>query len=208
MKIDIVGNRDNCGPGCDAFIAKWSAWTKVYEGQEMAILKIDPFYYDNLESDTRYMIRKASKRGYTFGYFDYNSFLYDIYQINTSKEVRQGKVMSQSYLEYPTAIGVDQSRCDLHRYVRIGGFKDSRLLAYCAVAVLNEAAILNTIIGHADALTDGVMNGLINSVVDKFVYNSTAVKYLNYLTMRSATKDLEAFKRRAGFQPYEVFFSV
>ncbi len=152
------------------------------------------------------MITKAQRRGYTYGGFNYNdpNILQDIYEINTSKKERQNKPMSESYLEYPTPIGRELQRCDTHKYLRVGGFKYSKMYAYCAIAFVNELAILNTIIGHADALTDGVMNGLIDYLV--MICESERIRYLNYLTIESSGESLQAFKHSVGFESYEVRF--
>lgn len=206
IKLDIVGDTTKCGTDCPDYIAKWSAWCAQYERKRLALIWADDHYYNGLDRGSRYMIRKVIDRGYVFHEFNYNDHLQDIYEINTSKAERQGKKMTESYLTYPMAISRELERCETHRYLRIGGFRGGKMYAYCAVAVLNELAILNTIIGHADALTDGIMNGLINHLAEMCA-SMPNVKYLNYLTMESSGDSLQAFKRSVGFESYQVSFT-
>lgn len=205
IQIDIHGDLSKCGSDCGPFLAKWSAWCNKFDGERLALIKIDRDYFNHLNRKSRQMITKSQRRGYTYRRFNYNDYLQDIYEINTSKEERQNKPMAEGYLEYPTPISSEFHRCDTHKYLRVGGFKDSKMYAYCAVAFVNELAILNTIIGHADALTDGVMNGLIDYLV-RICDDGGRVKYLNYLTMESSGESLQAFKRSVGFESYEVRF--
>jgi hypothetical protein len=198
LKIDIIGDRSRCGYWCETSLNKWSLWCSDFDGSDD--------YFENLTAKSKNMVRKARKRGYVYHGFDYNNYLQDIYEINTSKSVRQGKPMTSSYTIYPTPIHSKYQGCDNHTYFWAGGFKDGKMYAYCAVAVVNELAIINTILGHADALTDGIMNGLINYLVQvcRVVYG---VKYLNYLTMENSSESLQAFKRHVGFESYTVSFS-
>jgi len=203
IQIDIHGEVSKCAPDCGPFLDKWSAWCDNYDGERLALIEVSDEYFDSLKRKSRQMITKAKRRGYTYDGFNYNDYLQDIYEINTSKIERQNKPMTESYLEYPTP-SAEFAGCHIHKYFRLGGFKDGKLYAYCAVAVVNELAILNTIIGHADALTDGVMNGLINFLV-KVCYVER-VRYLNYLTIENSGESLQGFKRRVGFESYEVRF--
>jgi len=204
IQIDIHGDLNKCGPDCGPFLAKWSAWCNKFDGERLALIKIKNDYFKNLDRKSRQMITKAQRRGYTYREFNYNDYLQDMYEINTSKAERQNKPMTESYLEYPTPIGPELQRCDTHKYFRVGGFKESKMYAYCAIAFVNELAILNTIIGHADALTDGVMNGLIDYLV--MICENEGIRYLNYLTIENSGESLQAFKRSVGFESYEVRF--
>jgi len=205
IELNIYGDLTKCGPDCAPFLAKWAAWCQQFDGNRLALVYTDDRYYDSLDRKSRAMIRKAEARGYVYGSFNYNDHLDSIFEINTSKETRQGKPMTEAYLEKPTPINDYMQRCHVHRYNRLGAFKDGKLRAYCAMATLNELAILNTIIGHADALPDGVMNGLIHYIVMDCSY-TPGVKYLNYLTIESSGESLQAFKRSVGFESYQVRF--
>jgi hypothetical protein len=176
-----------------------------YDGRRMALIKVSDDYFESLDAKSRNMVRKAKKRGYVYHGFDYNNHLQDMYEINTSKPERQGKPMTDAYTTYPTPIHSEFQGCHMHKYFRVGGFKNGKMYVYCAVAVVNELAIINTILGHADALTDGIMNGLISYLVQacRVIYGA---KYLNYLSMESSGESLQAFKRSVGFESYQVHF--
>lgn len=175
-----------------------------YDGKRMALITVSDDYFQSLSAKSKNMVRKAKKRGYVYHGFDYNNYLQDIYEINISKPKRQGRPMTENYMTYPTPIHSKFHGCSSHKYFHVGGFKDGKMYAYCAVAVVNELAIINTILGHADALTDGIMNGMINYLV-RICY-ADGIKYLNYLTMENSSESLQAFKRHVGFESYAVSF--
>lgn len=161
-------------------------------------------YLQQVGAKTRNMIRKADKRGYVAGVFDYNDFLDDVYSVNTSKKFRAGRRMTKSYQERPWPVRVDNS-CSSHRLVYVGVFKDGRLVAYAKVVIVGEVAVLDRFIGHGDNLRDGVMNLLLYAVVCYCV--SVGVYWVNYLTMESASKGIEDFKRHAGFRATDVVWT-
>ena len=152
------------------------------------------------------MVKKANRFFY-YQTFNYNHHLEEIFAINTSTPHRQGKPMSLTYLTRPEPIRIPYKLCNTqHRYVFIGGFDDEHTLkAYCALAIVGEIAILNTIIGHCDSLSHGVMNGLI-SHLNTYLHSTTGVRYLNYLDLINCLDGLASFKRSVGFRPVQVHF--
>jgi hypothetical protein len=204
-----LGLGHNCfgGDKCVPYMDKWSEWCYNHEDLPLAMLPIglSDYRQDILDNKSRNMIVK-SKRHFYYMVFNYNMHLDEIYQINTSKLERQGKPMSPGYLKRPESIKVPYDLCNVqHRYVHIGGYDDSALKAYCALAIVGEIAILNTIIGHADSLSKGIMNGLIDYIVS-YLETTTGVRYLNYLDMINCAEGLRSFKDSVGFRPIQVFF--
>jgi len=196
----------NTFPDCKAYLEKWSSWCFEHERQPLAILPLWYDYRNIIDGKSRNMIRKANKY-YYYQVFNYNYHLEEIYQINTSLPERQGKPMSPSYLTRPSAIQKPDVLClTQHRYVFIGGFNaESTLKAYCALAIVGEIGILNTIIGHCDSLSHGIMNGLIDYIVS-YLKTSTGVKYLNYLDLINCGPGLKAFKESVGFRSMSCEF--
>jgi hypothetical protein len=177
----------------------------------MALIAIPKTYDEYLAAigpKSRNMLRKAERGGYIFRHFDYNAHLQDIYEINTSKESRGGRAMTEAYREYPqpSADG-NVGCCQQHRRIYYGCFLQNKLVAYCMLIYLNDIGVINTILGHGAYLSGGIMNGLVGSIVKECVEHRS-VKYINYLTLYGGTPQLIGFKRRVGFQSYAVFVDV
>jgi hypothetical protein len=197
-----------CGNDCKAFVDRWDYWCADHHRNRLALIDVrkpNEYFHKVLDAKSRNMIRKCTKTGYTFRPFTYNNYLDAMYQINTSKEIRQGKPMSEKYRVRPEPIVKDYELCEMHKHIWWGGFKDQELLAYCNLVVLKDIAIINTILGHDKALTYGIMNGLINRLV--WVSKTTGVKYLNYLDLENCSKSMRRFKESVGFESYRVEFS-
>lgn len=201
LGLDCPEERD-----CNDYITKWGEWCLSHQSVPMAMMPIEPGYSYWLDAKSRNMIVKSA-RYYYYQVFEYNNHLQDIYEINTSTPHRQGKPMAPSYLTRPEPIRVPYVLCNTkHRYVHIGGFDDSHTLrAYCALALVGEVAIINTILGHCDALPHGVMNGLM-AYINSYLNNFSGVKYLNYLDLINCGEGLSRFKRSVGFRSMEVHF--
>ena len=203
LGVDCIQEKD-----CPNYVTKWGSWCISRQDLPLAMLPIGlPDYRkDILDAKSRNMIVKAT-RHYYYQVFNYNYHLNEIYAINTSTPHRQGKPMSPGYLTRPEPIQIPYDLCGTsHRYVHIGGFDDaSKLQAYCALAVVGEVAIINTILGHCDALPNGVMNGLIDYIVS-YLQTTTGVRYLNYLDMVNCGEGLARFKRSVGFRSVQVSF--
>jgi hypothetical protein len=166
-------------------------------------------FLKQIKSKTRNMIRK-SKKILTFNIFNYNDYLEDIYNINTSLEIRQNKCMTETYLEYPKK-RTDCEKgftCDkLHKTLYYGAFKENILVGYVEGVHLNNLLVINKILGHGAYLNHGVMNGLINFLVE---YNlNSNIKYINYLKMNpNKHSGTDFFKKNCGFNNYSCFFEI
>jgi hypothetical protein len=194
-------------PDCKLFMEKWSTFCFEREYKPIAMLDIAPNYRkETLDAKSRNMVVK-SKRHFYYQVFQYNYHLEDIYKINTSMPERQGKPMTTAYLTRPVPIGQPYNLCiSQHRYVHIGGFTEvGELKGYCALAIVGQIAIINTILGHCDSLTYGVMNGLIDYITS-YLKTTTGVKYLNYLDLTNCGPGLKKFKQSVGFKSVCVNF--
>jgi hypothetical protein len=170
------------------------------------MLPVSLSYMPNtLDAKSRNMVRKSQKLNYVFKAFKYNDYLEDIYEVNISKSVRQGRPMTAGYLTPPPAIGYVDKLCYKHQYMWFGMFdQNDTLRSYCALALVNEIAIINTIIGHGEYLPDGIMNGLIHGMVMYCL--TTPVEYMNYLTLEDCGPGLRRFKESVGFESMRVSF--
>jgi hypothetical protein len=189
---------NDCGPDCAAFRQKWREWwnTKMV-GFPVAILDCRPGYMDRLDDKGRNMVRKAT-RNYVCRRFDYNAELAGIDEVNASKPERQGKPMSGWYAE-PAQPTLPMSLCPRHRDLWFGAFfPDGNLAAYCHLELVGDLAIINSILGHAEA--PAAVNGLIAYMTTWMLHEGGT--WINYLHMTD--NSLGAFKRSVGFE--EVWF--
>jgi hypothetical protein len=161
-------------------------------------------YWQLIGAKGRNMVRKAEKLGYSFDQFPWNERIDDIFAVNTSMSHRGGKEMTAGYKQRPSMIG-SSAFCDLQQRKYYGAFKDGRLYAYLVLVVFGHFSTINTILGHGEHLKDGIMNGLIDSVVRDLVREGK-VRYVNYLTLKGGREGLDSFKRRVGFEERETVF--
>lgn len=155
----------------------------------------------NGKNSAAYYARKATKNGYEFREFDPNHYLEDIYNINTSKEYRQGHLMNEAYTK---KIDYIELQSNIHYY---GVFSSNgQLVAYAWVHHCGDIWIINTLLGHAQHLNNGVMYMLITNVVLEMFKDpeDRRSKFLMYDTWYGAQSGLQMFKKKLGFKPYRV----
>ncbi len=175
-------------------------------GVEVIRLRDFPSFADYLQSingknSAAYYARKALSRGYRLELIDRNQYLDDIYEINTSAEVRQGKLMQAPYQIRP-------AHYDPHPDYLYFGVVDAqgKLHAYCWLMVAGEVALIITLLGHKQTLNDGTMYLLITRIVEK-LFSQPEVKYLTYDTYFGASEGMKQFKAKNGFKPHRVTWS-
>jgi tetratricopeptide (TPR) repeat protein len=165
-------------------------------------------YLEAIGPKSRNMLRKVERRGYTFHRFNRNDHLHDLHEINTSKELRGGRIMTSEYRQFPQPTsGGNGSYCSQHHVIYHGCFRGKKLVAYCSIQYLHELGIVDLILGHGAYLADGIMNGLIASIV-KDCIATRSIKCLSYLTLVSGRPELVGFKKRVGFKSYAVFINL
>lgn len=153
-------------------------------------------YLKQVRQETRTHIRKATSEGYDFREFDWNAHLDEVYEINTSKEIRNSMPMLGWY-KYPVQPRY-HSKEELQYRKYYGAFKDGKLRAYLHFWVCGDFAIIKHILGHAQHLKYGIMNGLISYTVRECIETSS-IRWLDYGVYQEGTP-LGSFKKQAGFQ--------
>ena len=152
----------------------------------------------------RQKVRRGIKLGYEFAPFEFDDYLDDVYEINTSKDERQGRPMTQSYRERPAAWGRSPEQpCRRHRNGCFGVFRDGKLYAYTYVPQCGEMMLFSMILGHGDHMEDGLMNLLVYEAV-KWHRERAGAAYAVYFLHDSGTTGLQFFKRKMGFAGYAV----
>lgn len=159
-------------------------------------------YISGLCSQSRNKIKKSEHYEYEFSEFNWNDHLDEIYQINTSKEVRQGAYMRGWYRE--PVLERDPSEEELQYYKYYGAFKGGILVAYLHFWKCGQFAVTKHVIGHADHLRYGIMNGLIAWTVQKCILQPD-IRLILYGAWLNTS--LGEFKKHAGFQEYAVILN-
>lgn len=177
--------------------------------QALALLKIPKSsleYLNSVRAKTRNMIRKAEKQGYEFREFDWNKYMDEIFNINTSKEVRSSGPMHGWYIE-PVKPRYLNNEEQLHcKYYGI--FKNNCLCAYLTLLTCGNFAFFKHFIGHADHLKHGIMNYFLFCAVREYV-RDPHIEWFNYgiMSLEGSSGEM-AFKKHAGFEAYATFLNL
>ena len=169
----------------------------------MAMLECVPLdeYLQRIGAKSRNMVRKAN-REYYYRRIKFNEWTHDIETVARSSPARQGMPMQGWYTQavVPTR---PAALCGLHSDEWYLGLRraDHSPVAFAHVEVLNELAILNSILGVRAA--GAAVNGLIAHLVEH-----VGAKWINYLYPEGKTPSLGEFKRRVGFRPMVVSSSI
>lgn len=146
--------------------------------------------------------RRAREAGYAFGPLDALAELEAIRRINLSSETRQGGRLPEVYSD----------RALLQRWAAQPGSHYGvrapcgTLAAYVYVRRIGEVAILDTLLGHANALPDGVMYLLVQETLTTLAAAPAQARprWVMYDTWIGASEGLRTFKQRIGCEPYRV----
>ena len=183
---------------------------KLFKNKTLGVALIDLNLYKNFEeyyksingkNSAAYYSRKAIKREYKFMEIDRNNYIDDIYEINTSSKIRQGKKMSSSYLQKQKQYKNETN----YRYFGVVD-KDGKLRSYCNIGFYGEFALVVTLLGHKKYLNDGIMY-LMMIEVNKIMFNEyrqKGYKYIMYDTFFGASEGLKKFKEKLGYKAYKV----
>lgn len=147
-----------------------------------------------------YQARRARARGYTVAVIDRNDYIDDIHRINTSIEERQGRPMDAAY-------GQRVDRYDDVESFRYYGVLDAHgaLVAYCDLGVYGDFAATDRLLGMRNR--DGVMYLLLADIACRLI-DERRCSYLMYDTYLGALPGLREFKRKLGFRPYRVHYTL
>jgi len=183
---------------------------KLFKNKTLGVTKkgfdeynnFDEYYKSiNGKNSAAYYARKALRREYKFVEIDRNNYIDDIYEINTSSTIRQGREMSSGYLQRQDKY-INESNYKYFGVVNGGG----KLLSYCNIGFYGEFAVVVTLLGHKQYLNDGIMY-LMMIELNKIMfeeYKLKGYKYIMYDTFFGASEGLKKFKEKLGYKPYKV----
>lgn len=173
----------------------------------VALLRLPDQPAQYLKGKPREALRTNRNRclglGYRFGTVDPLARLDDILAVHRSIPERQGRPMDSSYLDPAALRDYFTTREKVFAVLDANG----TLKAYAEVLVVGEVAILNRLMGHGDALENGVMYLCISEAVLELSQRrreSGQPVWLSYDTFFGGSPGLRYFKERLGFRPYKV----
>jgi hypothetical protein len=144
--------------------------------------------------------KKARAKGYTVLEIDRNDYVDDIYEINTSLDVRQGRPMDASYRDKTTNYRSE----DNYRYYGVLNAA-GKLVAYGELGFFGNFAAFNRVIGVRN--NDGIMHLMVSEIICQLI-EAGGYQYLMYDTYFGASPGLKTFKKMLGFQPYRAKYSI
>lgn len=148
---------------------------------------------------------RAERLGYRFAEIARHEYVDDIFDVNTSMKERQGRPMSAAYNLRPSASPDPLYSCPRHGIHTYGVLSGRRLVAYLICYRSGDLALVSTILGHGDYLTDDIMYLLARGFIEsELEYGGFAV----YNRHDSGTDGLRYFKTRVGFERAEVSWAL
>ncbi len=144
--------------------------------------------------------RKARARGYQLREIERAAYADQIHAINISSQTRQGRPMDQPYLVRQTQFEVR----DNFRYFGVMS-ASGQLVAYCNLGIFGNFAATDQLLGFKNS--DGIMYFLLAEIISMLIAEAR-LEYFMYDTMLSGSAGLRDFKRRVGFAPYRVRYSL
>lgn len=146
---------------------------------------------------------RAVRLGYTFAEVDFSEHADDLFDINTSLAVRQGRPMTDGYkIRGPRRpLSEDQTRCPRHRTCCYGVLQGDTLRSYLTLHRAGDLAMVSMILGHGDHLDAGIMFLLMQGVIEA---QAPQTGFYYYNLHRSGQDGLRWNKERLGFTERDV----
>jgi hypothetical protein len=163
--------------------------------------------YENSVRGKDYVTVKCSRcinRGYTFNVLNRNKYHEEIFLINTSADMRQGKKMKKQYLKADKSYEQEE----LTEYYGVFN-KEGKLVSYIHLLFTEETVFIFKLLGHDDYLKDNIMYLMIFKAIEQ-IFNRKKektyqnLKYIIYDSFFTNSEGLVFFKKRFGFSPYAV----
>ena len=162
-------------------------------------------YFQTIGSAARRNYKKSCRLGYIFERIDCKNYLDDMTAILRSTPLRQGRrVPGRFFTDDVSAPTNPPSNSSLHDYPYFGVVRDGKLHAYASCLISGDICSIETIYGHADRQSDGIVPMLIIDMARAVIEQYPEVKYYSYGTYFGASQTMQRFKRKFGFMPHLV----
>jgi hypothetical protein len=148
---------------------------------------------------------KAQRLGYRFAAIDRSEHNDAIHDINTSMDRRQGRPMSNGYVQRHNHGPLPSYPCPRHRIHTYGVLEGDTLRAYLSLYRVGELALVSMILGHGAHLDNGIMYLMFQyALADQIDHGGVWF----YNRFDSGTDGLRFFKDRLGFRCVDVEWSL
>ena len=149
---------------------------------------------------------RSGRRGYIVAEIRREEHEDEIYAINRSARIRQGKPMSDAYTRRQTFAPLPAFECPVHAIRTHGIFTLAReLVGYLTIYRCGQLALVSQILGHDDYLRDEIMYQLFAAGLATEIAAGPGVVVYN--RHDSGTDGLRFYKERLGFEEMEVEWS-
>jgi len=207
VTIEMRGD-ERCRELYDAFTKRHPKYRLIQNKRwGVALLPLPDTFADYVSGARRQRLRqhvgRAVRAGYTFAPLDPFDRFDEVMTINRSLDERQGQAMHPDYFD----------EAAVRRYFgqasEVYGVSDSAgvLRAYSDIRVCGQVASLSRLLGHAEALNDGVMYLLLTEVIRGMIDRRRSdgnPAWFMYDMFSGASAGMHQFKRTIGFEPYRV----
>lgn len=144
--------------------------------------------------------KRAENKGYIFYVLHRERHEGEIFDINTSLTVRQGRPMSEAYFEAQSFTPLPDYPCHAHEHRTYGVWSgEGTLVAYIVLLICGDLVLVSQILGHGKFLQDDIMYLLATRALSRF-----EGKNIFYNMHNSGTDGLRYYKERLGFLPEDV----
>src|SRR6185369_10913655 len=157
------------GRGCvDIALSRYDQLHIDHYSRGVSVLEVPETLDDWLAAHrtARKRAARSQRLGYRFDRVDYSQHSDDIFEINTSVEMRQGRPMSAGYREWRQHSPLPTFPCDQHYTRTYGVLERDRLRAYLTLHRSGVLAMVSMILGHHDHQPNDIMYLLFRGVVE------------------------------------------
>ena len=184
----------------------WSAY--LQSDEPCAVLDLAAFtgaedYFSKaLNATARNRYRYSVNAGYVskrITWHQRNAHLPDIFEINTSAPMRQGKPMSETYQRQPVPVAENSNSCCEHSADFYACFKNEKMVAYISMNYSGNLCAASQILGHAQHLKNEVMLNLWVAFVNDCM--ARGFTHIVYSRWKDGTDGLKYWKHSVGMVP-------
>ena len=209
VKIEMSGE-ESCYGHYRYFTRRHPRWRLIQNKKWGVALAHVPERPEEYKKQTSRLMRRrvkhATDAGFTFTRIEAIDRVEEILAINRSTDERQGRPIHPDYLDEPTV------RRYLARSGDVYGVDDANgtLRAYLCLRMCGEVAFIERLLGHADALEDGVMYLLIMGTLEDLIEHRRTEgqpTWFMYDMFSGAAPGMRDFKHVIGCRPYRVEWS-
>ncbi len=209
VKIEMSGG-ESCQGHYRFFTRRHARWKLIQNKKWGVALAEVPERTEDYKRQTSRLMRRrvkhATEAGLTFSRIDAMERIDEMLAVNRSADERQGRPIHPDYLDEPTVRRYIEQSGDVYGVSDASG----TLRAYLFLRVCGEVAFIERLLGHADALEQGVMYLLIMGTIEDLIEHRRTTggpRWFMYDMFSGASPGMRDFKHVIGCRPYRVEWS-